>query len=313
MTVFANGLEVACKAQNNKVIAAFPDVCFTPPENPATPPGVPVPYPSFGMDSDTAKGTGTVKIGGETITQKNKSYYSKTTGTEAGCAAKKGVITSKNTGKEYAHAWSGNVKAEGEPISRFSDISTNNHASPGGQTPLWVKIGKLKVGGISCTKILADIGIEVHPYNKKRSKTPCKKGYQSDHIIQNAFFESVRGGGPIANFPNYSEQGAPAICLYNEKKRTTQHGKKSRKQIKRAHRLRTAAGAGGSGTCKQTYKEGRDAELKHTEESLPKLAADEDAKKCLKLIVDTYFKYAAGVTRVSDLEAINCDVPKTGR
>ena len=37
MTVFANGLEIACKAQSNKVIAAFPDVCFTPPENPATP------------------------------------------------------------------------------------------------------------------------------------------------------------------------------------------------------------------------------------------------------------------------------------
>ncbi len=141
MTVFANGLEVSCKAQNNKVIAAFPDVCFTPPENPATPPGVLVPYPSFGMDSDTAKGTGTVKIGGKTISQKNKSYCTKTTGTEAGCAAKKGAITSKNTGKKYANAWSGNVKAEGEPISRFSDICTNNHASPGGNTLTFPNIG----------------------------------------------------------------------------------------------------------------------------------------------------------------------------
>lgn len=31
MTVFANKLEVSCKAQANKVIAAFPDVCMTPP------------------------------------------------------------------------------------------------------------------------------------------------------------------------------------------------------------------------------------------------------------------------------------------
>ena len=74
MTVFANGLEISCKAQANKVIAAFPYVCFTPPQNPATPPGVPVPYPTFGLDGDTDKGTGTVKIGGKTVKQKNKSY-----------------------------------------------------------------------------------------------------------------------------------------------------------------------------------------------------------------------------------------------
>ncbi|RWO43352.1 DUF4150 domain-containing protein [Mesorhizobium sp.] len=142
MTVFANGLEVACKAQGNKVIANFPDVCFTPPENPATPPGVPVPYPSFGFDSDTDGGTSTVKIGGKTITQKNQSYYTKTSGTEAGCAAKKGVITSKNTGKEYAVAWSSNVKADGEPVNRMSDLSTNNHASPIGNAPPHPKVAK---------------------------------------------------------------------------------------------------------------------------------------------------------------------------
>ena len=130
MTVFANGLEVACKAQANQVIAAFPYVCMTPPQTPATPPGVPVPYPTFGMDSDTTSGTGTVKIGGKTVTQKDKSYYSKCTGNEAGCAPMKNVITSVNTGKEYAHAWSGDVKMDGEPVSRFSDISSNDHASP---------------------------------------------------------------------------------------------------------------------------------------------------------------------------------------
>ncbi|WFP62580.1 DUF4150 domain-containing protein [Mesorhizobium sp. WSM4904] len=153
MTVFANGLEVAAKAQGNKVIAAFPDVCFTPPENPATPPGVPIPYPSFGMDSDTENGTGTVKIGGENITQKDKSDYSKTTGTEAGSAAKKGVISSTNTSKEYARAWSSNVKADGLPVSRFTDISTNNHSSDQvGNTPPQAKIGTPGPGGGSAPK-----------------------------------------------------------------------------------------------------------------------------------------------------------------
>ena len=35
----------------------MPDVCFTPPENPATPPGVPVPYPNSAFDSDTTDGS----------------------------------------------------------------------------------------------------------------------------------------------------------------------------------------------------------------------------------------------------------------
>ena len=54
--VFANGMEISCKAADGKSICAFPDVCMTPPENPATPPGVPVPYPNTGMASDTTSG-----------------------------------------------------------------------------------------------------------------------------------------------------------------------------------------------------------------------------------------------------------------
>src|SRR5690606_42007837 len=41
---------------------------------------------------------------------------------------KKGIINSKNTGKKYNRAWSSNVKADKEPVCRFSDITTNNHA-----------------------------------------------------------------------------------------------------------------------------------------------------------------------------------------
>ena len=207
MTVFANGLEVACVKQANKVIAAFPDTCFTPPQTPATPPGVPVPYPSFGMDSDTDKGTSTVKIGGETITHKNKSYYKKTTGTEAGCAPKKNIITSTNTGKEYAHMWSGNVKADGEPVSRFSDISTNDHSSPNAGTPPWPKIGRLTVGGQNCVALLASINIKVHPYDDAVEN--CGKyadsNKQSDHVLQDAAFRGI-GRTVISclpNWPNY--------------------------------------------------------------------------------------------------------------
>jgi len=66
---------------------------MTPPENPATPPGVPVPYPNTAMATDTADGSRTVNISGKEVMLKNQSYFSKSTGNEAGSAAKKGVVT----------------------------------------------------------------------------------------------------------------------------------------------------------------------------------------------------------------------------
>jgi hypothetical protein len=128
--VYANGMELACKAGAGKSISAFPDVCFTPPENPATPPGVPVPYPNTGFASDTTNGSKTVKISGKEVMLKNKSYFKKSTGDEAGCAAKKGVITSTNTGKVYFVKWSMDVKFEGENVDRHFDLTTHNHANP---------------------------------------------------------------------------------------------------------------------------------------------------------------------------------------
>ncbi|MEQ1622114.1 MAG: PAAR-like domain-containing protein [Methylococcales bacterium] len=125
--VFANGMELACKSGSGKTICAMPDVCFTPPENPATPPGVPIPYPNTGFASDTTEGSKTVKISDKEVMLKNKSYFKKSTGDEAGAAAKKGVISSKNTGKVYFVKWSMDVKFEGENVDRHLDMTTNNH------------------------------------------------------------------------------------------------------------------------------------------------------------------------------------------
>lgn len=136
--VFANGMEIACKAADGKSISAFPDVCMTPPENPATPPGVPVPYPNTGMAGDTTSGSTTVKISGKEVMLKDKSYFKKSMGDEAGCAAKKGVVTSVNRGKVYYVAWSMDVKIEGENVARHQDMMTHNHASGPGGTPPWV-------------------------------------------------------------------------------------------------------------------------------------------------------------------------------
>lgn len=127
--VYANNMEVSCKQAAGKSICAFPDVCFTPPQTPATPPGVPIPYPNTGMASDTTSGSTSVKISGQEVMLKNKSYFKKSMGDEAGCAPKKGVVTSKNTGKVYFTKWSMDVKIEGENVVRHFDLTTHNHAS----------------------------------------------------------------------------------------------------------------------------------------------------------------------------------------
>jgi hypothetical protein len=95
---FANGMEFACIASDGKSVAAMPDVCFTPPQAPPTPPGVPIPYPNTGMASDLTDGSTSVTIGGNPLTLKDKSSFKKTSGDEAGNAGTKGVVSMKNMG-----------------------------------------------------------------------------------------------------------------------------------------------------------------------------------------------------------------------
>jgi uncharacterized protein DUF4150 len=135
--VYANGMEVSCKAGPGKSICAFPDVCFTPPQTPATPPGVPIPYPNTSVNSDCTDGSTSVKVSGQEVMLKNKSYFKKSTGDEAGCAPKKNVVSSTNTGKVYFTAWSMDVKIEGENVVRHLDVTTHNHSNPAGEFAPW--------------------------------------------------------------------------------------------------------------------------------------------------------------------------------
>ena len=129
MSVFANSMEISSKSMGGKSICEFPDVCFTPPLTPATPPGVPIPYPNSGMAGDTSEGSTSVKIGGEEVMLKDKSAFKQSTGDEAGSAPKKGIVSSKIKGKVYFIAWSMDVKIEGENVVRNLDMTTHNHGS----------------------------------------------------------------------------------------------------------------------------------------------------------------------------------------
>jgi hypothetical protein len=128
--VFANGREISCKAGDGKSLGCFPDVCFTPPDKtPATPLGVPVPYPSFGKAKDASKGSKNVTISGKEIMLRDKSFFKTSTGDEAAKPTqKKGLMTSKVQGKVYFTSWSPNVKLEKQNAVRHLDMTTHNHA-----------------------------------------------------------------------------------------------------------------------------------------------------------------------------------------
>ncbi|MGN7744055.1 PAAR-like domain-containing protein [Pseudomonas sp. 22526] len=144
--VFANGREISCKAASGKAICAFPDACFTPPQAPPTPAGTPIPYPNTGMARDTSRGSRTVKITRREVMLKNKSYFRKSTGDEAGSAPKKGIVTSKNKGKVYFVSWSMDIKIEGENVVRHLDMTTHNHASDPGNTVPWTYQDRMALG-----------------------------------------------------------------------------------------------------------------------------------------------------------------------
>jgi hypothetical protein len=167
--VYANNMEVSCKASNGKSICAFPDVCFTPPLTPATPPGVPIPYPNTAFASDTSDGSSTVKITDQEIMLKNKSYFKQSTGDEAGSAPKKNVITSQIKGKAYFIAWSMDVKVEGENVVRHMDMTTHNHGSmPAGAPPTLHAAMMAAAKSSDCHDNLIEINRECSPWTQGR-------------------------------------------------------------------------------------------------------------------------------------------------
>jgi hypothetical protein len=128
--VFANGDEVSCKAGGGKVIAAFPDVCLTPPPPPTGP--LPVPYADSSFSKDMKNGSRSVKIGRKEVMLKDVSFYKTSPlGDEAATRNQgAGIITHVITGKTYFVSWSMDVLIEGKNADRHTDMTTSNHASP---------------------------------------------------------------------------------------------------------------------------------------------------------------------------------------
>jgi len=94
-TIVKNLSEVD-KSKALKDAAFLQDICKTP-----TSPGpIPIPYPNTGMASDTTSGSKPVKISGKEVMLKNKSYYEKSTGDEAGTSSAIAGIEIENVVKQ---------------------------------------------------------------------------------------------------------------------------------------------------------------------------------------------------------------------
>lgn len=143
--VYANGMEIAHKAGDAKVIAAFPDVCLSPPPPPTGP--VPLPYPDSSFARDLKQGTRSVKIGGKPFALEGQSFYeSSPLGDEAATRNfGASVLTHTITGKTYFQAHSMDVAAEGKNVCRHLDITTSNHASYPGGTPPFPNLSEMHV------------------------------------------------------------------------------------------------------------------------------------------------------------------------
>ncbi|MCC8392302.1 DUF4150 domain-containing protein [Paraburkholderia sp. MMS20-SJTR3] len=284
--VYANNMEISCKAAAGKSICAFPDVCMTPPQTPATPPGVPIPYPNTGMASDTSDGSSTVQISGQEVMLKNKSYFKRSTGDEAGCAPKKGVVTSKNMGKVYFTAWSMDVKLENENVVRMMDLTTHNHGSVPGNTTPWPYIDEMAAlqGDGPCA------GVD----DKKYRLTPHHEGCPGDDVAAHHLIPNRQMSG-VAD--NYTRSTAPCICAQGLNQHTGVHGE-YHKIVDLAEFEAFVSGS------EYKYMQARDNAV----ESVAKVnklqpPEDEKVKGCIRLQMKNYYEKRCGMKDDNNVKA----------
>ncbi|MBU6438586.1 MAG: DUF4150 domain-containing protein, partial [Betaproteobacteria bacterium] len=202
-----------------------------------------------GLASDTSDGSSSVQISGQEVMLKDKSCFKKSMGDEAGCAPKKGVVTSKNMGKVYFTAWSMNVKVEGENVVRMGDLTTHNHGSVPGNTGPWPYLDEVAVsaGAVDhCEGTRSEITNKCKDESEFAAAGPSANGCSADcceakkcalapygsgmqccdqktkhHIIPDHCFKDKGKGGYYDGIKDMSYGKGLAICVSGEDKADT--------------------------------------------------------------------------------------------
>jgi Domain of unknown function (DUF4150)/GHH signature containing HNH/Endo VII superfamily nuclease toxin 2 len=250
--VYANGMEIACKAASGKSIAAFPDTCLSPPSPPAGP--IPIPYPNSAYASDATNGSTTVMISGQEVMLKDQSTFKKSTGDEAATKSLgMGVVTHAIQGEASFVAWSMDVKIEGQNVDRHLDQMMHNEQCNPANTAPWIYLDAASLTAIKdCDEEAAakksaceDKGLNTRSEqcgnsacNKAKkcllvtkqqgdrdsesTKVGCCDGEQPHHLIEgHGLLES--GGTTATKFPDYKYEAAPCVCADGDRW-TSEHG-----------------------------------------------------------------------------------------
>ena len=116
-TDFANLCRRSGVPSGTEVTLTFPDVCAlpTPPAGP-----IPIPYPNAALDNfnNEIRKSGFPKV--KIRDAGRPAGAARTSGDEAG--TQKGLVSPTNMGKTSYTIFSNNVKLEGKPVVRYSDV-----------------------------------------------------------------------------------------------------------------------------------------------------------------------------------------------
>ena len=299
--VYANNFEISCKAANGKSVAAFPDVCLSPPSPPAGP--VPIPYPNTGFASDATQGSKTVSISGKEVMLKDQSYFKKSTGDEAATRGLgMGVLTHTIQGKVYFISWSMDVMVEGQNVDRHIDMTTHNHNPAAGNSPPWMYVDAVAAAGGAkdhCKRTREKVEKTCTDTSYKNDQSPkcckakkcvlakygsqpeCCDGKTKHHVVpDHCFKEPGEDGKYYHGIKDLSYDTGLCVCASgvdkNEKRK--QHAKihKDFDKVEDRHRDKN----NGMWTFGQAKKQGAKACAKHTGCN----------RKCLEQQVDQYYK-----------------------
>jgi len=162
---------------------------------------------------------------------KNKSYFKKSMGDEAGAAAKKGAVTSTNRGKVYFNAWSMDVKFEGENVVRHLDLTTHNHMSSPPNSPPWPHLDTMAVAMPE-----REEKCRLRPY-----KEGCEGNKTPHHCVPDHCFKETpsKGGRYYPGAVKHAD--GLCVCVEGATKSTTPTGERVRKKDFASEELHEAA------------------------------------------------------------------------
>ena len=252
---------------------------------------------------------------------KNKSYFKSSSGDEAGKTQKKGILTSKLTGKAYFQAWSMNVKFQKKNVCRHFDVMTCNHGSIPGNVPTWPYLDQQYMfSSDPCRRDESTVAFSCSGDHEKDCKNEdCRKakncmlvphtptGKQQGcckspppkqtphHLIEvHCFTEAGQrsSGVRVTGFDLYNDKKAPCVCVDGSRYKD-QHGKMHAIQNTHEKNMMDSEGPRsqmGGKSNRWNYGEAKKAALHAHGKTFQNNDEAQCSKECLEKQIDSYHR-----------------------